>query len=175
MDNKKEIMGLRIFLGSFVSEIEKLYGKSILNAIIYRIGQKPGEVVSRQILKNYVRTEETPFKVPTAAFNLLENSLSQLFDIEHLDYKKDDDNERYIIKIKNICPFRQVVMNSAWDCNGPLCQFTSGYFESALKILTGMNVSYSHVEKESTDDYCVVRIIFRDILKEPEEKEEEET
>ena len=64
-------------------------------------------------------------------------------------------------------------MNSTWDCNGPLCQFTSGYFESALKILTGMNVSYSHVEKESTDDYCVVRIIFRDILKESEENEEE--
>jgi predicted hydrocarbon binding protein len=170
MDNKKEIMGLRIFLGSFVSEIEKLYGKSILNAIIYRIGQKPGEVISRQILKKYNRTDNTPFKVPTAAFSLLENSLSQLFDIEHLDYKKYE--ERYIIKIKNICPFRQVIMNSDWDCNGPLCQFTSGYFESALKILTGMNVSYSHVEKESTDDYCVVRIIFRDHLKVNEEKEE---
>lgn len=170
MDNKKEIMGLRIFLGSFVSEIEKLYGKSILNAIIYRIGQKPGEVISRQILKKYNRTDNTPFKVPTAAFSLLENSLSQLFDIEHLDYKKYE--ERYIIKIKNICPFRQVIMNSDWDCNGPLCQFTSGYFESALKILTGMNISYSHVEKESTDDYCVVRIIFRDHLKETEEIEE---
>ena len=170
MDNKKEIVGLRIFLGSFVSEIEKLYGKSILNAIIYRIGQKPGEVISRQILKKYNRSDNTPFKVPTAAFSLLENSLSQLFDIEHLDYKKDE--ERYIIKIKNICPFRQVIMNSDWDCNGPLCQFTSGYFESALKILTGMNVSYSHVEKESTDDYCVVRIIFRDLLKVNEEKEE---
>lgn len=170
MDNKKEIMGLRIFLGSLVSEIEKLYGKSILNAIIYRIGQKPGEVVSRQILKNYYRIEkENPFKVPTAAFSLLENSLSQLFDIEHLDYRKDE--ERYIIKIKNICPFRQVIRNGSWDTNGPLCQFTSGYFESALKILTGMNVSYSHVEKESTDDYCVVRIIFRETLKETEKEE----
>ncbi|MCP4762923.1 MAG: hypothetical protein GY870_14185 [archaeon] len=162
-DIKKESLGLRIFLGSLVSEIEKLYGRPTLNAIIYRIGQKPGEIVSKKILEKYNRTEENPFEVPTAAFSFLENSITQLFDEEHIEYKKDESKNRYIIKIKNVCPLRQVIMSREdLEFGGTLCQFAIGYFETALKILTGMNVDYEFYDKETTDDYCMINIIFHE-------------
>lgn len=165
MDTKKEIMGLRIILGSIVSEFIKLYGRPTLNAIVYRIGQRPGEIVAKQILKKNDKTEDSPFEIPSAAFNLFESSITQLFDEEQVDYKTE--NDTYVVKIKNVCPYRQVVMSREdLEFGGTLCQFTSGYFESALKLLTAMNVEYSFVERETTDEYCMIKIIFR---KKPEE------
>ncbi|MHA1727140.1 MAG: hypothetical protein ACTSWY_00220 [Promethearchaeota archaeon] len=153
-------MGLKIFMGSLAFELEKLYGRATVNALIYRIGQKPGEIIANQILKKYNRTEEEPFKVPTAAYNLLENSITQLFKEELVEYKEEED--KYIIKIKNVCPLRQVIMSrNDLEFEGTLCQFSIGYFESALKILTGMNVSYNFIENETTDDFCMIEIVFR--------------
>jgi hypothetical protein len=166
MEQDKEILGLRIFLGSFIAELEKLYGKPTLNAMIYRIGQKPGEVVANQILKKNNRSEESPFEIPSAAFNLFENSITQLYEEEHVEFKKINE-KRYDIKIKNSCPLREVIKSrEELEYGGTLCQFTSGYFESALKILTGMNVSYDFIDKETTGEYCMINLILRDIQKE---------
>ena len=168
MDEEKEILGLRVFLGSFIAEIEKLYGKPTLNAMIYRIGQKPGEVVANQILKKNNRSEDTPFEIPSAAFNLFENSITQLYEEEHVEFKKVNE-KRYDIKIKNCCPLRDVIKSrEELEFGGTLCQFTSGYFETALKKLTGMNVSYDFIDKETTDEYCMINLIFRDLQKENE-------
>ena len=168
MEQEKEILGLRIFLGSFIAELEKLYGKPTLNAMIYRIGQKPGEVVANQILKKNNRSEETPFEIPSAAFNLFENSITQLYDEEHVEFKKINE-KRYDIKIKNSCPLREVMRSrEELEFGGTLCQFTSGYFESALKKLTGMNVSYDFIDKETTDEFCMINLVLRDIQKEIE-------
>ena len=160
MDIKKEAVGLRIFLGSLTTELIKLYGKLTVNAIIYRIGQKPGEIIAEQILERYNKTHEDPFDNPSAAFNLLENSVTQLFDEEQIDLINEE--EKITIKIKNVCPFRQVIMGREdFEFGGTLCQFSSGYFESALKILTDYNVEYMHDIKETTDEYCVINIVFR--------------
>jgi len=160
MDIKKEAVGLRIFLGSLVTELIKLYSKITVNAIIYRIGQKPGEIIAEQILERYNKTEEDPFDNPSAAFNLLENSVTQLFDEEQIGLITEDD--KVTIKIKNVCPFRQVIMGREdFDFGGTLCQFSSGYFESALKILTDYNVEYSHDPKETSDEFCVINMVFR--------------
>jgi predicted hydrocarbon binding protein len=131
-----------------------------VNAIIYRIGQKPGEIIAEQILERYNKTEAEPFDNPSAAFNLLENSVTQLFDEEQIGLVTED--EKVTIKIKNVCPFRQLIMGREdFVFGGTLCQFSSGYFESALKLLTDYNVEYSHDPKETTDDYCVINIVFR--------------
>jgi len=47
MDFLIETVGLRIFLDSLVTKLIKLYGKLTVNAIIYRIGQKPGEIITK--------------------------------------------------------------------------------------------------------------------------------
>jgi predicted hydrocarbon binding protein len=160
MDLRKEAVGLRIFLGSLTTELIKLYGKLTVNAIIYRIGQKPGEIIAEQILERYNKTIDDPFDNPSAAFNLLENSVTQLFDEEQIGLITEE--EKITIKIKNVCPFRQVIMGREdFEFGGTLCQFSSGYFESALKMLTDYNVEYSHDAKETNDDYCVINIIFR--------------
>ncbi|MBN2157154.1 MAG: hypothetical protein JW776_14005 [Candidatus Lokiarchaeota archaeon] len=138
-----------------------------MNAIIYRIGQKPGEIIAEQILERYNKTEAEPFDNPSAAFNLLENSVTQLFDEEQIDLITEED--KVIIKIKNVCPFRHVIMGREdFEFGGTLCQFSSGYFESALKMLTDYNVEYSHDLKETTDEYCIINIVFR---KKPEMNE----
>ncbi len=91
---------------------------------------------------------------------MLENSVTQLFDEEQIGLVTED--EKITIKIKNVCPFRQVIMGREdFEFGGTLCQFSSGYFESALKILTDYNVEYSHDMKETTDEYCVINIVFR--------------
>ncbi|TFG17503.1 MAG: hypothetical protein EU530_10525 [Promethearchaeota archaeon] len=160
MDLRKEAVGLRILLGSLTTELIKLYGKLTVNAIIYRIGQKPGEIIAEQILERYNKSKEDPFDNPSAAFNLLENSVTQLFDEEQIGLVAEDD--KVTIKIKNVCPFRQVIMGrDDFVFGGTLCQFSSGYFESALKILTDYNVEYSHDPKETNDEYCVISIVFR--------------
>ncbi|MHA1821570.1 MAG: hypothetical protein ACTSU2_11415 [Promethearchaeota archaeon] len=160
MDKKKEQIGINIFLGSLVSELVKLYGKPTLNAIIYRLGQKPGEIIAKEILKSMGKTEEDPIPTPDSAYNVLENSLTQLYEEEVLDFKESEN--KYILKIKNVCPLRRVIMSREdLDFGGSLCQFTMGYFESALKILTGMSIDYNFIEKETTDDYCVVELVFR--------------
>ena len=174
-DSKKEIIGLKIFLGSFVTELINLYGKPTLKAMIYRIGQKPGEIIAKQILKKHNKTEDSPFEIPTAAFNLFEKSISQLFEEEYEEYTTTED-DKYTIKIKNVCPMRQVIMSREdLEFGGTLCQFTEGYFESALKILTGMNVEYSFDEKETVDEYCAIKIIFKKRAQEITNSEEEDT
>ena len=75
---------MRIFLGSLVTELIKLYSKVTINAVIYRIGQKPGEIIAEQILERYNKKADDPFDNPSAAFNLLENSVTQLFDEEQI-------------------------------------------------------------------------------------------
>ena len=103
---------------------------------------------------------DDPFDNPSAAFNLLENSVTQLFDEEQIGLVTEE--EKVTIKIKNVCPFRQVIMGrEEYEFGGTLCQFSSGYFESALKILTDYNVEYSHDPKETNDEQCVVNIVFR--------------
>ncbi|MBD3352364.1 MAG: hypothetical protein GF364_12830 [Candidatus Lokiarchaeota archaeon] len=175
METKKENLGLRIFLGSLTSELEKLYGHPTINAMIYRIGQKPGETVAKQILKKYNKTEDEPFELPSAAFSLLETSIKQLYDIEQVDFREDSEKDRYILEIKNVCPLRSVIMSREdIEFGGTLCQFTMGYFENALKILTNMNVEYSFREKDTTDDYCFIRIFFKKKIEEIESPKLEE-
>ncbi|MHA1340379.1 MAG: hypothetical protein ACTSRZ_09820 [Promethearchaeota archaeon] len=161
MENKKELFGIRLFLGMLISELEKLYGKPAIGAMIYRIGQKPGDIVAKQLLKKYNKTENEHFELPSTAFSLLQNSLKQLFDVEQVQFREDPEKNRYILEIKNVCFLRQTIMSREdIEFGGMLCQFTFGYFENALKILTGMDVEYSFIEKETTDDYCYIQIIF---------------
>lgn len=175
MKGKKEKFGLRLFLGSLTSELEKLYGRPTINAMIYRIGQKPGEIVAKQILQKYNKTEEEPFELPSTAFSVLESSIKHLFDIEQVDFREDEEKNRYILEIQNVCPLRQVIMSREdIEFGGTLCQFTMGYFESALKILTNMDVEYSFVDKKTTDDYCFIQVVFRVKPQEPQKAEEPE-
>ena len=91
---------------------------------------------------------------------MIVNSVTQLFDEEQIGLVTEDD--KITIKIKNVCPFRQVIMGREdFEFGGTLCQFSSGYFESALKILTDYNVEYSHDPKETNDEYCVINMVFR--------------
>ncbi|MHA1647385.1 MAG: hypothetical protein ACTSVL_07420 [Promethearchaeota archaeon] len=159
MDIDKELIGLRIFLANYQVEMEKTFGSTTLKAILFRMGQKPGNIIADEILKKYNRTVDTPFDLPAAAFSLFENTITKLYNAEILS--REESNDKIIIKIKNICAFRRVIKNrDELPYGGTLCEFSAGYFETALKKLTGMNVEYKFNEKETSDDYCVIDIIF---------------
>ncbi|MHA1674653.1 MAG: hypothetical protein ACTSYI_13625 [Promethearchaeota archaeon] len=168
MDLKKELIGLRIFTGSFFSEIEKTFGTNTIKAVLNRMGQKPAEIVAEQILQKYEKTESNPFETPSAAFNLFQNTITKLYDTEII--AQEDLKDRYIIRIRNECTFRQVIKNrEELKFGGTLCEFTFGYFESALSKLSGLNVEYQFDPKENYDEGCHVNIVFYKKFEEIEE------
>ena len=162
MELKKELISLRIFLANYHNEIEKTFGTNTVKAILNRMGQKPAEVVADQILQKYDKTLQDPFELPSAAFSLFENTITKLFDAEVLTVTEDKLKEQTIIKIKNVCPFRQVIKSrkDELEYGGTLCEIARGYFETALKKLTGLSVEYNLNKRETSDDHCVIEIVF---------------
>lgn len=159
MDLKKELIGLRIFMANYHTEIEKTYGENPIKAILFRMGHKPGDIVADEILKKYDKTPSQPFDVPTAAFTLFQNTITKLYDTEIISQEEKED--RYILKIRNVCAFRNVIKSrTELEFGSTLCEFTLGYFETALKKMTGMNVEYQFQAAETTEDYCIVNLIF---------------
>jgi len=66
----------------------------------------------------------------------------QLFEEKQISVITEDGN--VTIKIKKVCPFRHVIMGREdFEFGGIICQFSSEYFESALKILANYNVGYA--------------------------------
>ncbi len=150
--------GIRSFLGSLVSEITTIWGENAIHAIIFRIGQKPAELIAKNILKKYGKSESEPLENPSAAFSLLENSLEQLFKVEVVEQL--DNEKETIVRIKNNCCLRHVVKDREdIKYGGVLCKFAAGYFENALKILTGLDVEYIH--KDADEDWCYIDLLFR--------------
>lgn len=159
MDLKKELIGLRIFMANYHTEIEKTYGENPIKAILFRMGHKPGDIIADEILKKYDKSPSQPFEVPTAAFTLFENTITKLYDTEIITQEEKDD--RYILKIRNVCAFRNVIKSrTELEYGGTLCEFTVGYFETALKKMTGMNVEYQFQPAETTEEYCIVNLVF---------------
>lgn len=159
MDLKKELIGLRIFTGAFFTEIEKIYGTSTLKAILNRMGQKPAEIVAKEIMDKYEKSEENHFENPSAAFSLFHNTITKLYDAEVISHEELKD--RFIIRIKNECVYRQIIKNQDnLKYGGTLCEFTFGYFETALKKLTGLNVEYNFDSEHSDEEACSINIIF---------------
>lgn len=173
MELKKELIALRIFTGSFFTEIEKTFGTSTIKAILNRMGQKPAEIVAEQILEKYDKSETRGFESPSAAFTLFQNTITKLYDTEIIS--QEDLEDRFVIRIKNECAYRQVIKNrEELKYGGTLCEFTYGYFETALKKLSGLNVEYQFDSKESDDEACYINIVF--IKKfEPVDKEPQES
>jgi len=161
-------LAINSFLGSLINELQSTLGKSTLNALIYRIGQKSAEIIAKRILEKH-KQKSNSFENISAAFNLFQGMVSQLFEVEQLSQNNTDD--RTEIKVKNICPFHKLIANREnLEYGGTLCQFTKGYFEQALRILTDIKVEYKLNGIKPTDDYCYVDLIFFKDLKEMEAK-----
>ena len=161
MDTKREIIGLRIFTGSFLAEVEKIFGTSTIKAILNRLGQKPAEIVAEHILEKYEKSISKPFENIGAVYTIFENTITQLYDSEIISVSQEDLEDKFVIRIKNMCAFRHSIrIREDIAYGGTLCEFTIGYFETALKMLTGLKVEYQYLKKESTDDHCVIDLIF---------------
>ena len=173
MDIEKEIIGLRIFTGSFLAEVEKIFGTATIKAILNRLGQKPAEIVAEHMLEKYDKTVKKPFENIGAVYTIFENTITQLYDSEIIS--QEDFEDKFIIRIKNICAFRHSIrVRDDLSYGGTLCEFTLGYFENALKMLTGLKVEYQYLKKESTDDHCVIDLVFWKKMKTEENLEIEE-
>lgn len=158
---KREIIGLRIFTGSFLAEVERIFGTATIKAILNRLGQKPAEIVSEHILEKYEKSIKKPFENIGAVYTIFENTITQLYDSEIISVSQEDLDDKFVIRIKNICAFRHSIrIRDDISYGGTLCEFTIGYFETALKMLTGLKVEYQYLKKESTDDHCVIDLIF---------------
>ena len=157
---KREIIGLRIFTGSFLVEVEKIFGTATIKAILNRLGQKPAEIVAERILEKYEKSVKRPFENIGAVYTIFENTITQLYDSEIIS--QEDLDDKFVIRIKNFCAFRHSIrIREDLSFGGTLCEFTIGYFETALKMLTGLKVEYQHLIKESNDEYCVIDLVFR--------------
>ncbi len=173
---KREIIGLRIFTGSFLAEVEKIFGTATIKAILNRLGQKPAEIVAERILEKYEKSMAKPFENIGAVYTIFENTITQLYDSEIISISPEDSDDKFVVRIKNVCAFRHSIrIRDDLSYGGTLCEFTMGYFETALKILTGLKVEYQFLTKESTDDYCVIDLVFRKKKKTEEILEIKET
>ena len=159
MDSKKELLGLRLLLGSFLIEVENTFGTSTVKAILSRMGQKSSTISAESILENNEKEEDQVFESPITAFTLFKKTLTQLYDVDVLEEEELPD--RYIIKIKNDCPYRNI-MNSREEIEwgGSICEFTMGYFEASLKKLTGLKIDYRIDKEHVIEDGCRVNIVF---------------
>ncbi len=171
---KREIIGLRIFTGSFLAEVEKIFGTATIKAILNRLGQKPAEIVAEHMLEKYDKTVKKPFENIGAVYTIFENTITQLYESEIIS--QEDFEDKFIIRIKNVCAFRHSIrVRDDLSYGGTLCEFTLGYFETALKMLTGLKVEYQYLKKESTDDHCVIDLVFWKKMKPEENLEIKET
>ena len=171
---KREIIGLRIFTGSFLAEVEKIFGTATIKAILNRLGQKPAEIVAERILDKYDKSATKPFENIGAVYTIFENTITQLYDSEIIS--QEDFEDKFIIRIKNVCAFRHSIrIRDDLSYGGTLCEFTLGYFETALKMLTGLKVEYQFLKKESNDDYCMIDLVFWKKMKPEENLEIKET
>lgn len=163
-----ENLALGSFLGSLVNELQSTLGKPTLNALIYRIGQKSAEIIAKRILEKHKQNGGN-FENISAAFNLFQSMVSQLFEAELLNQNNEED--RTVIKIKNRCPFHKLIAEREdLEYGGTLCQFTKAYFEQTLKKLTDIKVEYKLNGVKPTEDYCYVDLVFLKDLKEMEAK-----
>ncbi len=163
-----ENLAINSFLGSLINELQSTLGKSTLNALIYRIGQKSAEIIAKRILEKHKQNGGN-FENISAAFNLFQGMVSQLFEVEQLNQNNDED--RTVIKIKNRCPFHKLIAEREdLEYGGTLCQFSKAYFEQTLKKLTDIKVEYKLNGVKPTEDYCYVDLVFLKDLKEMEAK-----
>ena len=170
MDINNEVISLRVLIGAVLQEIDKIWGKSTLNAMIHRLGTKAADPISEIILKKYSHSIENPFDNPSSAMSFFENTITKLYKMEILERRELSD--RYEFKIKNICALRNIIKSrDEFNYNGTLCEFTFGYFETTLKKLTGLEVEYRYNALELNNEYCYVNLIF---FKPKKNKKEEE-
>jgi len=163
-----ENLAINSFLGSLINELQSTLGKPTLNALIYRIGQKSAEIIAKRILEKHKQNGGN-FENISAAFNLFQSMVSQLFEVEQLNQLNDED--RTVIKIKNRCPFHKLIAEREdIEYGGTLCQFTKAYFEQTLKKLTDIKVEYKLNGVKPTEDFCYVDLVFLEDLKEMEAK-----
>lgn len=163
-----ENLAINSFLGSLIIELHSTLGKSTLNALIYRIGQKSAEIIAKRILEKH-KPNGGSFENISAAFNLFQGMVSQLFEVEQLS--QDNAEDRTLIKIKNRCPFHKLIADREdIEYGGTLCQFSKAYFEQTLKILTDIKIEYKLNGIKPSDDFCYVDLIFFRDLKEMEAK-----
>lgn len=163
-----ENLAINSFLGSLINELQSTLGKPTLNALIYRIGQKSAEIIAKRILEKHKQNGGN-FENISAAFNLFQSMVSQLFEVELLNQNNEED--RTVIKIKNRCLFHKLIAEREdIEYGGTLCQFTKAYFEQALKKLTDIKVEYKLNGVKPTEDFCYVDLVFLEDLKEMEAK-----
>lgn len=161
-------LAINSFLGSLINELQSTLGKSTLNALIYRIGQKSAEIIAKRILEKHKQNGGN-FENISAAFNLFQSMVSQIFEVEQLNQNNEED--RTVIKIKNRCPFHKLIAEREdLEYGGTLCQFTKAYFEQTLKKLTDIKVEYKLNGVKPTEDFCYVDLVFLKDLKEMEAK-----
>lgn len=163
-----ENLAINSFLGSLINELQSTLGKPTLNALIYRIGQKSAEIIAKRILEKHKQNGGN-FENISAAFNLFQGMVSQIFEVEQLSQANDLD--RTVIKIKNRCPFHKLIAEREdLEYGGTLCQFSKAYFEQTLKKLTNIKVEYKLNGVKPIEDYCYVDLVFLKDLKEMEAK-----
>lgn len=147
--------GYESIIGGLVVQVSDIYGENTARNLCYQIGSKPGEKIARKILEYQ---NGVIFSDPIEAFV---NLLGRLKAYYHPSIESITTTPEGILKIRfsNSCYLDAVFLRRPELVKGgSLCRIVKGYFETALKILTGKKVNLEYLDTKN--DPCKTEITF---------------
>jgi hypothetical protein len=147
--------GYESIISGLVIQVSDIYGENTARNLCYQIGSKPGEKIARKILEYQ---NGVVFNDPTEAFV---NLLGRLKAYYHPVIESITTTPEGILKLKftNSCYLDAVFSRrTEFSKGGSLCRIVKGYFETALKILTGKKVILDYLDTKN--EPCKMEISF---------------
>jgi predicted hydrocarbon binding protein len=157
--NVEAMRGIEVVLEAFVKKITELFGRNALLSAGYQIGAAPGQKIAQRILAT---RGNAPFTNPAEALVALLKETKKFFNV--VIVKVDDQAQNgaeVLMTINNHCFLRNLIKNRPGiEMGGPLCRINKGYFETALKMLTGKKIELARIGHDVISDMCQESLRF---------------
>jgi hypothetical protein len=154
-DPKFDVVGgYEVILSGVVQDLPETYGENTAKNFSYQLGATPGKMIAQRILEE--RDGEI-FDDPVEATIDLISRLKAYYNSQVDSISHNSDGSVSII-LNQRCYFKELFEKRSDIEKGEiLCRINRGYFEQALKILTGKKkVLLKHLDVKS--DFCKVEV-----------------
>jgi predicted hydrocarbon binding protein len=148
--------GYEVLMAGISKNLPETFGDATAKNFTYQIGVLPGRKIGERIVQE--NSNEKFENVVEAAVNLMSRLKGYYqFQIENVD----EENNQTILIARIKCYMEELYKHRT-DLikGGPLCRINKGYFESALKIMTGKKVLVDQTAAGSEDEMCKLKIVF---------------
>ena len=158
------LTGYEVVLESLVYKIYDVFGRNALLSMMYQIGSGPGQEVAEDILKH---RNNQKFTDPFEAVTTLLNRQRKFYEVIVKDIKEEPAEfngkkfTKITITINNRCFFRESLKKrKRLKIGGPLCRINKAYYETALKLLTGLKCEISFIQNDEKIGMCLETVSF---------------